>query len=430
MRFKVNICQWNVVSLLVMKVEIITIGDEILIGQIVDTNSAWMAQKLNDIGAKVDRIVTVQDDLEVIKTALSDAENRVDIVLVTGGLGPTKDDVTKKAFAEYFDCNFTFHPEIAEHISRLFARFGKEMTELNRLQAELPSACEALQNNNGTAPGMWFERNNTVFVSMPGVPYEMKGLMTDHVLPRIREKYNAPVILHKTVLTMGMGESWLSERIQEWEVNLPTEIKLAYLPSPGRVRLRLSAFGQNAESLQRSLDFEVEKLLQLIPELVYGFDSDSVESVVGKLLKEQGKTLTTAESCTGGMIAHKITSVAGSSQYFLGSIVSYANEVKMESLGVSEESIKEFGAVSEEVVKQMVEGARKKLRSDYAVATSGIAGPDGGTEDKPVGTVWIAVATPEITFAKKYRFGHNRYRNIEISSNTALNMLRKQLMQN
>jgi len=430
MRFKVNICQWNVVSLFAMKVEIITIGDEILIGQIVDTNSAWMAQKLNDIGAKVERIVTVQDDLEVINTALSDAENRVDIVLVTGGLGPTKDDVTKKAFADYFDCDLTFHPEIAEHISKLFARFGKEITEINRLQAELPSACEALQNNNGTAPGMWFEKGKTVFVSMPGVPYEMKGLMKDHVLPRLREKYNTPVILHKTILTMGMGESWLSEHIQEWEGNLPAEIKLAYLPSPGRVRLRLSAFGQNAELLRQLLDLEVGKLLELIPELVYGFDDDSIESVVGKLLKEQGKTLSTAESCTGGMIAHKITSISGSSQYFFGSIVSYANEVKIESLGVSEKSLKEFGAVSEDVVRQMAEGARKKLRSDYAVATSGIAGPDGGTEEKPVGMVWIAVATPEITVAKKYLFGHNRSRNIEISSNTALNMLRKQLMQN
>lgn len=413
-----------------MKVEIITIGDEILIGQIVDTNSAWMGQKLNAIGAKVERITTIPDELQIIKSALSDAEVRADIVLVTGGLGPTKDDVTKKAFAEYFGCDFTFYPEIAEHVSRLFARFGKEITDINRLQAELPSACEPLQNDNGTAPGMWFERNDTVFVSMPGVPYEMKGIMRDYVLPRVREKFNAPVILHKTVLTMGMGESWLSERIEDWEDNLPTEIKLAYLPSPGRVRLRLSAFGQEAKPLQELLDIEVEKLLQLIPELVFGFDYDTIENVVGKLLREQGKTLGTAESCTGGMIAHKITSIPGSSDYFLGSIVSYANEVKMESLGVSLESLKEFGAVSEEVVRQMAEGARKKLHSDYTIATSGIAGPEGGTEEKPVGTVWIAVATPEITVAKKYQFGHNRARNIEIGSSTALNMLRKQLIKN
>ena len=411
-----------------MKIEIITIGDEILIGQIIDTNSAWMARKLNEIGAKVERIVTIPDGLEVIKTALSDAENRADLVLVTGGLGPTKDDVTKKAFAGYFDCSFTFHPEIAEHISRLFARFGKEITEINRLQAELPSACEPLQNDQGTAPGMWFEKNNTVFVSMPGVPYEMKGIMRNHVLPRIRDKFNTPAILHKTILTMGMGESWLSEHIGDWESGLPQEIKLAYLPSPGRVRLRLSAFGERMDRLQTIMDSEVDKLLKLIPDLVFGYDTDTIEKVVGELLKSVGKTVSTAESCTGGLIAHKITSVAGSSAYFLGSVVSYANEVKMDSLGVSEYDLKEHGAVSEPVVRQMAEGVRARLNTDFGVATSGIAGPDGGTPDKPVGTVWVAVAGPDRTIAKRYQFGHNRARNIEISANTALNMLRKELI--
>jgi nicotinamide-nucleotide amidase len=411
-----------------MKVEIITIGDEILIGQIVDTNSAWMAQELNKIGAKVERITTISDGIDVIKESLSEAQKRADVVLITGGLGPTKDDVTKKALAQYFNCDFTFYPEIAEHIAKLFARFGKEMSELNRLQADLPSACQPLQNNQGTAPGMWFENSEGIIVSMPGVPYEMKGLMLDHVLPLLRTKFLMPSILHKTILTMGMGESWLSERIAAWEDALHAEIRLAYLPSPGRVRLRLSAFGNDEQLLTQKLDSEVKKLLEVIPELVFGFDEETIESVVGKLLSENGMTLSTAESCTGGMIAHKITSIAGSSRYFLGSVVSYANEVKVEELGVSEENLINYGAVSEQVVRQMAEGVRKKMKTDYSIATTGIAGPDGGTEEKPVGTVWIAVATPHYTVAQKYQFGHDRSRNIEISANTGLNMLRKELM--
>ena len=410
-----------------MKVEIITIGDEILIGQIVDTNSAWMAEKLNEIGAKVERIVTITDSLEEIKLNLVEAEKRADVVLITGGLGPTKDDVTKKALAEYFKCDYTFYPEIAEHISKLFERFGKQMSELNRLQAELPSACKPLQNNQGTAPGMWFEKGGTVFVSMPGVPYEMKGIMKDHVLPMIAEKFDAPTIIHKTVLTMGMGESWLSERIATWEDGLTQEIKLAYLPSPGRVRLRLSAYGNNQIALQSKLDIEVSNLVKLIPELVFGYDVDTIENVVGELLREKGETVGTAESCTGGLIAHKLTSISGSSDYFLGSVVSYANEVKVNSLGVSESDLEELGAVSEQVVRQMAEGARKVLHTSYAIATSGVAGPTGGTDEKPVGTVWLAVAGPNGTVAKRHQFGFNRKRNIEMSANTALNMLRKEL---
>ena len=411
-----------------MKVEIITIGDEILIGQIVDTNSAWMGRRLNDIGAKVERIVTITDEPEPIKAALADAEERADVVLITGGLGPTSDDVTKKALAEYFDCGYTFYPEIAKHISALFARFGKEISELNRLQAELPSACEPLQNNQGTAPGMWFEKTETVFVSMAGVPYEMKGIMRDHVLPRLTEKFDTPTIIHKTILTMGMGESWLSERIAKWETGLPDEIKLAYLPSPGRVRLRLSAFGTDESILIKKIDVEIGKIQALIPELIFGFDEESLESVVGGLLRDKKKTLSTAESCTGGLIAHKITSISGSSDYFLGSVVSYANEVKMESLGVLEEDLIKYGAVSEQVVRKMAERVRSKMSTHYAVATSGVAGPNGGTEEKPVGTVWIAVAGQGYTVAKKYQFGHSRKQNIEISANTALNMLRKELV--
>lgn len=411
-----------------MKVEIITIGDEILIGQIVDTNSAWMAQKLNEVGAKVVQINTISDSVDEIVFALNKAEKRADLVLITGGLGPTKDDVTKKALAQYFNCDFTMHADVEEHIATLFARFGKKMTAMNRLQAELPSACEPLKNNQGTAPGMWFEQNDTVFVSMAGVPYEMKGIMNDHVLPRVKHMFRLPAILHKTVLTMGMGESWLAERIADWEDNLPPELKLAYLPSPGRVRLRLSASGKDQSDLAELLNKEVEKLIALIPELVYGFDNDTIEKVIGNRLRELGKTVSTAESCTGGLIAHKITSVSGSSEYFLGSIVSYANEVKMNAIGVSEENLKTYGAVSEEVVIQMAEGARRELKTDYSIATSGVAGPTGGTDEKPVGTVWIAISGPKRTTAKKFKMGHNRQRNIEISANTALNLLRKELL--
>jgi nicotinamide-nucleotide amidase len=275
---------------------------------------------------------------------------------------------------------------------------------------------------------MWFEHNQTIFVSMPGVPYEMKSLMRDHVLPRVKSEFKLPTILHRTVLTMGMGESWLSERIDDWADVLPSEIKLAYLPSPGRVRLRLSAFGSDESKLSVMLEKEVDTLIKLIPELVFGFDNDTIQSVVGNLLRESGKTIATAESCTGGLIAHKLTSVSGSSDYFLGSIVSYANEVKMESLGVSEQNLIDFGAVSEEVVVQMAEGVKSRMKTDYAISVSGVAGPNGGTDEKPVGTVWTAIAGPLGVITKKHQFGHDRTRNIEISANAALNLLRKSLI--
>jgi len=411
-----------------MKVEIITIGDEILIGQILDSNAAWMAQKLNDIGANVKRITTIGDGQDEIIATIREAEKRADIVLITGGLGPTKDDVTKKALANLFSCGFTFYPEIEAHITQLFARFGKEMTDINRLQAELPSACQPLQNDLGTAPGMWFERNNTVIISMPGVPYEMKGLMQNRVLPQLAANFNAPTILHRTILTMGMGESWLSEKIAHWEDALPQEIKLAYLPSIGRVRLRLSATGKNANRLQVTLKEEEDKLHKLIPELIFGYENDTMQSVVGNLLREAKKTVSTAESCTGGMIAQLLTSVSGSSDYYTGSVVAYSNKVKIEKLGVSQKSINEHGAVSESVVRQMADGIRASMNTDFGIATSGIAGPNGGTNDKPVGIVWIAIASSNGTISKKFQFGHTRKRNIEMSAATALNLLRKTLL--
>jgi nicotinamide-nucleotide amidase len=411
-----------------MKVEIVTIGDEILIGQVVDTNSAWIGQQLNGIGAAVQRITSISDDLEAIKQSIADAAARADVVLLTGGLGPTNDDITKVALCEYFNCGTVFHGEVLDHIEQLFRRFGRTVSEVNRLQAALPEVCEPLHNAMGTAPGMWFDTGETVIVSMPGVPYEMKSIMADEVLPRLTKRFNAPTILHRTLLTMGMGESWLAERIADWEKALPKEIKLAYLPSPGKVRLRLSAIGANESALRQELEQQVKQLWELIPELVYGFDEDTIESVVANLLRKRNLTVCTAESCTGGTISQMLTSVPGASNYFPGGVVTYSYESKMRELGVSAQTLETLGAVSEETVIEMAEGAKRKFGTDYAISVSGIAGPDGGTPDKPVGTVWMAVSGPLGTVARKHLFGDNRERNIERSALTALNMLRKEIL--
>lgn len=411
-----------------MKVEIITIGDEILIGQVVDTNSAWIGQKLNSIGAAVQRITSISDDLSVIKNAIADAAARADVVLLTGGLGPTNDDITKVALCEYFNCDTVFHGEVLNHIEQLFKRFGRTVSEVNRQQAALPQACEPLHNAMGTAPGMWFDTDKTVIVSMPGVPYEMKSIMADEVLPRLTKRFNAPTILHRTLLTMGMGESWLAERIADWEKALPSEIKLAYLPSPGRVRLRLSAIGADEVALRKELERQVKMLWNLIPELVFGFDEDTIESVVANLLRKKNLTVCTAESCTGGTISQMLTSVPGASHYFPGGVVTYSYESKIRELGVSAQTLETFGAVSEETVIAMAEGAQRKFGTHFSVSVSGIAGPDGGTPDKPVGTVWMAISGPNGTVAQKQLFGDNRERNIERSALTALNMLRKEIL--
>lgn len=411
-----------------MKVEIVTIGDEILIGQVVDTNSAWIGQQLNSIGASVQRITSISDDLEAIKGAIAEAATRANVVLLTGGLGPTNDDITKVALCQHFNCGTVFHGEVLDHIEQLFRRFGRTVSEVNRQQAALPEVCEPLHNAMGTAPGMWFDTGETVIVSMPGVPYEMKSIMADEVLPRLVKRFNAPTILHRTVLTMGMGESWLAERIADWERALPKEIKLAYLPSPGRVRLRLSAIGADEVALRKELERQVQQLWNLIPELVYGFDEDTIESVVANLLRKQNLTVCTAESCTGGTISKMLTSVPGASNYFPGGVVTYSYESKMRELGVSKQTLETLGAVSEETVIEMAEGAKSKFGTDFSVSVSGIAGPDGGTLDKPVGTVWMAVSGPHGTVARKHLFGDNRERNIERSALTALNMLRKEIL--
>lgn len=411
-----------------MKVEIITIGDEILIGQVVDTNSAWIGQQLNSIGAAVQRITSISDTLQDITSAIGEARTRADVVLITGGLGPTNDDITKVALCRYFQCGTVFHGEVLEHIERLFQRFGRTVSEVNRQQAALPESCEPMHNALGTAPGMWFDTGDTVIVSMPGVPYEMKSIMTDEVLPRLTKRFNAPTILHRTVLTMGMGESWLAERIAEWERALPPQLKLAYLPSPGRVRLRLTAIGAGETALRAELERQVQQLCDIIPELVYGFDEDTIEGVVANLLRNNRLSVTTAESCTGGTISQMLTSVPGASNYFPGGVVTYSYESKIRELGVSPQTLEATGAVSEETVLEMANGVRAKFGTDFAVSVSGIAGPDGGTPDKPVGTVWMAVAGPRGTVARKHLFGDNRERNIERSALTALNMLRKEII--
>ncbi|MCW3101776.1 MAG: damage-inducible protein CinA [Bacteroidetes bacterium] len=416
-----------------MQVEIITIGDEILIGQIVDTNSAFMGQLLNLNGMSVKQITSVSDSREHIMKALDEAKSRADIILMTGGLGPTKDDITKKTLCEYFNTTMRFDEGAYEDVTNIFATYGKEVTPINRLQAEVPANCEVLRNKVGTAPGMWFNVDGKIFVSMPGVPFEMKALMTEQVVPRIRSMFKLPVIVHKTILTQGIGESTLSELLNDWEDSLgPLNIKLAYLPSPGMVRLRMSSRGEDEKKLKDLTDQKIEELKKIIPEYIYGYEvygeeKETLEMMVGKMLKEKKKTVSTAESCTGGYISHLITKVPGSSLYYTGSVISYAYEIKESELGVPHDVIMQHGAVSQPVVEQMAKAIRERYKTDYSISASGIAGPDGGTADKPVGTVWIAVATPDKVISEKFLFGSNRERNIQKTANAALNMLKKEL---
>lgn len=413
-----------------MKAEIISIGDEILIGQVMNTNAGWLAEQMNLIGISVVRITTIGDNKEEIIGSLDDAGKRADIILITGGLGPTRDDITKQTLCEYFDTVLKFNKQAFRDIEKLFEGRGWQMNEKNKKQAELPANAVPLTNKNGTAPGMWFEQDGKIIVSLPGVPFEMKPMITDQVIPKLSEKLQTDTLYHKTVLTQGMGESWISDKIEDWEDKLPENIKLAYLPQPGMVRLRLSATGQNKKELEKQVDEEIEKLKKIIPDLIFGYNNDTLEEVVGKHLRNNRATVATAESCTGGYIAHLITSVSGSSDYYPGSVVSYSNEVKIKELGVSEDDLEKHGAVSEAVVRQMAEGVMKKFGTDYAISTSGIAGPTGGTDEKPVGTTWIAVCSKEKTIAKKFSFGNNRGRNIRVTALQAMNMLRKMIIKN
>ena len=412
-----------------MKAEIITIGDEILIGQIVDTNSQFISQELNKIGVSVYQITSIQDDHQHILNALKEAQDRVDIVIITGGLGPTKDDITKKTIAQFFhDTEFIEYPEVIEHIKKLFAKINYPFKEIQRYQAQLPSKATLLMNQYGTAPGMWFFENNTVFVSLPGVPYEMKVLMTTEVLPRIQKQFKLSFILHKTIMTYGLGESTISEIIEDFENNLPSHIKLAYLPSFGRVRLRLSAKGENKEQLENELTTKIEEIYQLIPDIITGLDDEnSLEKTIGDLLIKNGKTICTAESLTGGKIAATLVSIAGSSAYYKGSFVTYSAETKINLLGVLPETIQKNTVVSKEVALEMALNAKEIFKTNYAIAVTGNAGPTTDHNDKSVGLVLIALVSDEKAIVEEFNFGEPREKVINRTICKSFQILRKEL---
>ncbi len=406
-----------------MKATVITIGDEILIGQIVDTNSAWIGQKFSDLGVKLNEIVSVGDDAEQIVSALNRAKISSKIVLMTGGLGPTKDDITKKTLVEYFNTELVLNEEVWERMKQIFEKRGLKVLEMNRSQAMIPKACTMLPNSRGTAQGMWFDIEGVVFVSMPGVPHEMKHLMETQVIPKLKEKFSFPKIIHAKVMTAGAGESVIANMLSSFENELPEYIKLAYLPNLGVVKLRLTARGDGDE-LKSEVELQKEKLKSVLGDFVYTEGEDSLEIVIGKALAERKETVSCAESCTGGNIAHLFTSVPGSSKYFEGGVVSYSYDVKEKILGVKHSTLNTVGAVSEECVREMLDGLLKVTGTTYGIAVSGIAGPDGGTPDKPVGTVWIAVGSKDKVVAKKFQFFPSRMENIRVFSNAAMNMLR------
>ncbi|NVO09509.1 MAG: competence/damage-inducible protein A [Bacteroidales bacterium] len=411
-----------------MNAILITIGDEILIGQIVDTNSAWIAENLNSIGIKVSRILSISDTREAIKTSIDESFVNSDLIIMTGGLGPTNDDITKSTLNEYFKGSFIVHEPSLAQITSFFSRRGMELTELNRKQAEIPDCCIVLNNQLGTAPGMWFEKMGKILISLPGVPFEMINLMENEVIPRLSKLTTNQVITHRTIQTFGLPESFLAEKLSEWEGQLPHNLKLAYLPSPISIRLRLSAYGDVSMNLKGLIDVEVKKLYQIIPRIIFGEGDDTLQSVLGQMLRLRSATISTAESCTGGTIAHLLTQIPGSSSYFKGSVVAYSNQVKEEILGVDAELIKKFGAVSITVVEAIAISVKEKLKTDYSIAVSGIAGPDGGTLEKPVGTVCFAIASNKSLFSKELIFTSDRQRNILRTSVTALNMLRLMLI--
>jgi len=413
-----------------MDAEIITIGDEILIGQIIDTNSAFISKELNKVGISVFQITSVQDDREHIIKSLKEAEGNADIIILTGGLGPTKDDITKLTFCEYFDDRMVQNTQVLEHIEALFEKYiTTPISDMNRHQAMVPSKARVMMNHYGTAPGMWMEQNNKVFISLPGVPYEMKALLKNEVLPLLREKFHVPFIRHKTLLTYGLGESAIAERLESFEEQLPDFIKLAYLPNLGRVRLRLSAKNFNKEVLEQEMKLQIEKLLPLVSDIFVGYESDGpIEALIGKQLSEKQLTLSTAESCTGGRIAQLITSIPGASQYFRGGVVTYATESKTELLGVSKECIDTYSVVSKEVAEAMAVGALKTFRTDIAISTTGNAGPTKGDSDAEVGSVVIALATQDRVFSEQFKFSNHREKTINKATNKAFEMLLKEIL--
>lgn len=411
-----------------MKADIITIGDEILIGQIIDTNSAWIAARLGEIGLSVRRKYSIGDNRQEIVDAVEESLTKSEITIITGGLGPTKDDITKRVLAEVFDSKLIRDNETFERVERMMKARGIEFNELNQGQALVPDKCTVLPNLKGTAPGMWFERNGRVVVSLPGVPFEMEAIMIESVLPKIKATFKLASVIHKTAITFGLAESMLAAHIAPWEESLPEHLHLAYLPSPSQLRLRLSAYNMDHAVATKEIDEAFDRLMPLLGDLFVGWGDTTVQSAVANILIQRGETLSAAESCTGGALSAKFTAMSGASEYFWGGVVSYDNSVKENVLGVSRENLETYGAVSEQVARQMAEGVRRLCGTTYGVATTGIAGPTGGTPDKPVGTVWMAVAGPTGTLAKVVQHGKVRAINIERAASAAINMLRLELL--
>ena len=413
-----------------MKAAIVTIGDEILIGQIVDTNSSYIAKALDKIGIATHEMLSISDDKQHILDTFNSLQNKVDVVIVTGGLGPTKDDITKKTFCDYFDDTLVENEAVLLHVKSIIEGFYKRpITQINREQALVPTKAKVLFNQAGTAPGMWMEKDNTVFISLPGVPYEMKYLVDNEVIPNLVQKFERPYIVHQTIMTYGRGESMIAEQIEEWEDNLPDFIKLAYLPSPGKVRLRLTARGTNEELLKNEIKQQVEKLDLLIHDIIVGYNEDEpIEVVLGRLLTEKKITISTAESCTGGKIAATLSSVSGASNYFKGSVVSYATQTKINVLGIANEAVVKYGVVSAEVATEMAKSAQKIMASDYAIATTGNAGPTKGDEAAELGTVFIAIATPNGVFVEEFNFGQPREKVIDRAVSKALELIYKEIL--
>lgn len=415
-----------------MKATIVTIGDEILIGQIIDSNSSFIAKSLDKIGVEISEMISISDNKKHILDTFHKLQNQVDLVIITGGLGPTKDDITKKTFCDYFEDTLAINPKVEAHVIDLIERvMQRPASQMNKDQALLPSKCTVLHNQVGTAPGMWMKKENTVFISLPGVPYEMKYLVENEIIPRIVKEYKRPYIIHKTILTYGQGESLVAERIEDWENNLPECIKLAYLPSPGRVRLRLSARGTDKEFLEKSIEENVVSLTKIIGDIIVGFeDNETIEVVLGRLLTSNKQTISLAESCTGGKISQVISSVSGASKYYKGAVVCYDTQVKIDILGVSETLINEHSVVSAAVAIEMALQVQKRLKTDYAIATTGNAGPTKGDSDAEIGTVFIAIATPKEVIVEEFNFGQPREKVIDRAVNKAFEMLRKEILKN
>lgn len=412
-----------------IRVEILTIGDELLYGQITDTNAQWMSEIMSQSGFRIIRKTTVADEEGAILQAFAEAEERADILLITGGLGPTADDLTKSMLAQYFNSPLKLQPEALESLKALFEQRGFELSERNRQQAYLPESCTYIPNPLGTAAGMWFEKKGKVFMSMPGVPHEMKHMLEFNVIPRLIRFFKPPAIYHRMIRTVGIGESWLADQIKDWEKNLPQNMQLAYLPSLGEVKLRITAFGESQSQLREEVEEQCQQLLPAIRQWVYGYDKDSLAQAVGALLQKASKTVALAESCTSGFVSYTLTSVPGSSKYYNGSVVAYQNKLKESLLGVKKETLEQFGAVSEQTAREMAEGVRKALHADYGLSTTGIAGPTGGTAEKPVGLVWIAVSNGNKTIAKKFTFTKERDINIRYSAVALLNLFRQTLLE-